>query len=361
VIYRNTWLVLSIVFVAFGGATRAHAEDKLKVVTTTTDLASIVKAIGGDKVEVSSLGTGKEDPHFIDAKPSCMVMARDADLWVRIGMELEIGYENLVIDGSHNPKIRIGTDGHLDASEGVIRLEVPTGKIDRSMGDIHPMGNPHYWLDPLNMRIVAKHVAARLSKLRPGDEAYFNEMLRAFAKRLDEAMFGRDLIKAAASVSGGEDQAGAKLWALFLKGQLENFVKDHGGDSLWGGWFGDMRPLRGTKIITYHRSWSYFANRFGLEVVGELEPKPGIEPTASHLSELVATATHEKISFILMEPFYSRQAPDWLSGKTGIPVVQVANSVGGRPEATDYIRMIDGVVKGCVAAHASGLMSTTEK
>src|SRR5262249_14931642 len=135
-----------------------------------------------------------------DAKPSCMVLARDADLWVRVGMELEIGYENLILDGARNPKIRVGTPGHLDAAEGVIRLEVPTGKIDRSMGDVHPQGNPHYWLDPLNVRIVAKNVAARLAKLNPGDAAYFDQRLKAFLARLDEAMFGPKLMVPAATV-----------------------------------------------------------------------------------------------------------------------------------------------------------------
>ncbi|MFH1107618.1 MAG: metal ABC transporter substrate-binding protein [Planctomycetota bacterium] len=335
--------------VGLRGAT-VNADGKLKVVTTTSDLRSVVEAVGGDKVEVSSLGTGREDPHFIDAKPSCMVLARDARLWVRIGMELEIGYENLVIDGSRNTRIRIGSPGHLDASEGVIRLEVPTGKIDRSMGDVHPQGNPHYWLDPLNVRIAAKNVAARLTKLRPDDEAYFNERLKAFLARLDGGMFGSTLMAAAATATGSADQAGAKLWALLLKGQLDDFVKEHGGDPVLGGWFGTMRPFRGVKILTYHRSWSYFANRFGLDVVAELEPKPGIEPSPAHLSDLVDKIASDKVRFLLMEPFYSRHAPDWLAAKTGIAVVDVANSVGGQTEATDYISLMDLIVKRCVSA-----------
>src|SRR5207248_671500 len=142
------------------------------------------------------------DPHFIDAKPSYMVAAREAQLWVRIGLELEIGYENLVIDGSRNSNIRIGSPGHLDAAEGVLRLEVPTGRVDRSMGDIHPQGNPHYWLDPRNMRIVAKNVAARLSQLDPSDKNYFAERLKAFQRRLDQGMFGPKLVAAAAQVAG---------------------------------------------------------------------------------------------------------------------------------------------------------------
>lgn len=331
-------------------AAPALAAGKLKVVTTTSDLRSLVESIGGANVEVASLGTGREDPHFIDTKPSCMVLARDADLWVRVGLELEIGYENLVIDGSRNSKIRVGTPGHLDAAEGVLRLEVPTGKVDRSMGDIHPQGNPHYWLDPLNMRIVAKSIANRLTQLDGAHAEEYAKNLKAFQAQLDQAMFGDKLLAAAAKVAGAPDQAGAKLWALLIKNELDKFVADNGGDAVRGGWWGAMRPLHGTKILTYHRSWSYFTNRFGLDVVAELEPKPGIEPSPAHLSELVDIVARDKVKFLLMEPFYSRQAPDWLAGKTGVRVVEVANSVGGQPGATDYIHTIDQVVKQCVEA-----------
>src|SRR5262245_50495268 len=224
------------------------AVAKLKVVTTTSDLRSIAEAVGGDKVDVASIGTGHEDPHFIDAKPSTMVLAHDADLWIRIGLELEIGYENLILDGARNPKIRIGTQGHLDASEGVIRLEVPTGKVDRSMGDIHPLGNPHYWLDPLNGRIMAKHIAARLSELDLANAPYYADHRKAFEHRLDEAMFGPRLLAS---------NDGATLWVSMVKGQFDTFLKAHGGDAALGGWYGAMRPLAGTKVITYHRSWSY--------------------------------------------------------------------------------------------------------
>jgi ABC-type Zn uptake system ZnuABC Zn-binding protein ZnuA len=322
-------------------APAAWAVDKLKVVTTTTDLKAIVEAVGGDKVDVASLGTGREDPHFIDAKPSYMLLANDADLWVRIGMELEIGYEGLILDGARNPKIRLGTPGHLDASEGIIRLEVPTGKLDRSMGDVHPLGNPHYWLDPLNVRIVAKNVAARLKQLDAADAAYFQERLEAFQKRLDAAMFGPKLLGAA---------EGAKLWAMLLKGELDGFVQAHGGDDLGGGWWGAMRPLAGTHIVTYHRSWSYFANRFGLNVIDELEPKPGIPPSPAHLADVLEKVQKQGAKFLLMEVFYSRQAPDWLADRTGIKVVEVPNSVGGQPDATDYISLMNLIVARCVDA-----------
>jgi ABC-type Zn uptake system ZnuABC Zn-binding protein ZnuA len=303
-------------------------------VTTTTDLASIARVIGGDRVEVTCVATGREDPHFIAAKPSYMMAARKADLWIRVGLELEIGYEELILDGSRNPKIRIGTDGHLDASEGVLRLEVPTQRIDRSMGDIHPMGNPHYWLDPLNGRIVAKNISRRLARLAPEHAEYFGKRTEEFRRQLDERMFGPELV---------DRIGGSKLWASLLKDRLDDLLKDATLPSL-GGWLGAMRPYTGNKIITYHRSWSYFAHRFGLVVAGELEPKPGIPPSPGHVAEVIKRIKAGGIQVLLMEPFYSRKAPDLVASQTGITIVESANSVGGQEEATDYLAMLDNVV-----------------
>jgi zinc/manganese transport system substrate-binding protein len=318
----------------------ALGEDKLRVVTTTTDLAAIARAVGGDKVEVTAIATGFEDPHFIAAKPSYMMAARKADLWIRVGLELEIGYEPLILDGSRNPKIRVGTPGHLDASEGVLRLEVPTQIIDRSMGDVHPLGNPHYWLDPLNGRVVAQNIGKRLEQLAPQDAEYFREQTAAFHRALDERMFGRELVTKI---------GGSKLWALLLKGQLDKTLEEP-GQPLVGGWLATMRPHRGQEIITYHRSWSYFVNRFGLAVADELEPKPGIPPSPGHVAEVVKRIKSEEIKLLLMEPFYSRKAPDLVAAETGVTVVECANSVGGQPEAADYLTMIDNIVNRVGAA-----------
>ena len=318
----------------------AEGGDKLRVVTTTTDMAAIVRAIGGDKVEVTAIATGREDPHFIAAKPSYMMAARKADLWVRVGLELEIGYEELILDGSRNAGIRIGTPGHLDASEGVLRLEVPTQKIDRSMGDIHPLGNPHYWIDPLNGRIVAKSIGKRLCRLAPEHADYFDERTESFQRQLDERMFGRELV---AKIGG------SKLWALLLKGRLEQLLEEPGQPAL-GGWLVAMRLYAGKRIITYHRSWSYFAHRFGLEVADELEPKPGIPPSPGHVADVVKRVKDEGIEVLLMEPFYSRKAPDLVASQTGISIVECANCVGGQPEVTDYLTMIDNVVNRVSAA-----------
>ena len=311
-----------------------QGSDKLQMVTTTTDLAAIARAVGGDKVEVTAIATGFEDPHFISAKPSYMMAARKADLWIRVGLELEIGYEQLILDGSRNAGIRLGTTGHLDASEGVLRLEVPTQRIDRSMGDIHPLGNPHYWVDPLNGRIIAKNIGKRLERLAPEHADYFKERTAAFHRQLDERMFGEELL---AKFSG------PKLWALLLKGRLDKLLEEPGQPGL-AGWLAAMRPHAGQKVVTYHRSWSYFVHRFGMAVADELEPKPGIPPSPGHVADVVKRIKAEKVKVLLMEPFYSRKAPDLVASETGIRVIECANSVGGQPEATDYLTMIDNII-----------------
>jgi len=326
-------LVLTACIASFP-AVNAQGNEKLRVVTTTTDLAAIARAVGGDKVEVTAIATGYEDPHFIAAKPSYMMAARKADLWIRVGLELEIGYEELILDGSRNARIRIGTPGHLDASEGVLRLEVPTQRIDRSMGDIHPLGNPHHWLDPLNGRIVAKSICKRLERLAPEHAEYFKDRTASFQRELDKRMFGPELVG---------KTGGGKLWALLLKGQLNKVLQKPGQPAL-GGWLATMRPHAGQKVVTYHRSWSYFAHRFGLVVVEELEPKPGIPPSPGHLADVVKRVEAEAVKVLLMEPFYSRKAPDLLASETGINVVECANSSGGQAEATDYLTMIDNIV-----------------
>jgi len=325
------WSASVAVFAASG----VEGEDRLRVVTTTTDLAAIAEAIGGDKIEVTALATGREDPHFIAAKPSYMMAAKKADFWIRVGLELEIGYEELIIDGSRNAKIRVSSPGHLDASQGVLRLEVPTQKVDRSMGDIHPLGNPHYWLDPLNGRIVAKSIGQRLGQLAPQHASYFEDRVRLFQRQLDEGMFGAELVRA---VGGG------KLWALLLKGRLDQTLAAPAMPPV-GGWLELMRPFEGQRIVTYHRSWSYFAHRFGLTVAEELEPKPGIPPSPGHVAEVIERIKAENVKLLVMEPFYSRKAPELVSSETGIKVVECANSVGGQPEASDYLSMIDNIVK----------------
>lgn len=309
--------------------------QKLNVLTTHTVLKSIAEEVGGEHVSVACLATGREDPHAIEAKPSYMVSARKADLFVKIGMDLEIGYEQLVIDGSRNYKIRLGQPGYLDASLNVLRLEVPTIKVDRSMGDVHPLGNPHYWLDPYNARIVARSVADRLGELDPAHAADYEARCADFERRLDTAMFGERLV---------ERIGGDRLWSLELAGRLDAHLRDNGLEGEAGGWYQQAQSLRGLRLVTYHRSWVYFAKRFGLNIVGELEPKPGIPPSPGHLRYIVATARSAKATVILMEPYYSPRAAEFVAEKIEGRVVEAANAVEGQQGVTDYFLLMENVI-----------------
>jgi zinc/manganese transport system substrate-binding protein len=321
---------------------QCQAKDKLNIVTTTKNLESIAKTIGGDYVEVSAISTGKEDPHYIAAKPSYMLKAKNADLWIRIGLELEIGYESLILEGSRNPKIHIGAPGHLDVSKGITPLEVPTQKIDRSLGDVHPLGNPHYWLDPYNGRIIAKNICERLKQLDPDNANNYERNLSEFLLKLDNAMFGSKLVKAA----GGE-----QLWKIQTNGTLDSYIRyynekvSQSNEQLsLDGWLAKMKPFEHSKIVIYHRSWTYFFDRFKLQDVAELEPKPGIPPGPAHILDVINTMKSEKVEIILMEPFYSKSDADAVAKKTNAKVVAAATAVNGQKEAVDYIAMIDNIV-----------------
>jgi zinc/manganese transport system substrate-binding protein len=314
-------------------ATFCMAADKLNVVTTTTNLASIAQAVGGDHVSAVSIGGGDEDPHFIQAKPSYMMKAHKADLWICIGMELEIGYERLILEGSRNPRIQLNTPGHLDASEGISKLEVPTERVTRAMGDVHPLGNPHYWLDPYNGRIIAANICRRLKQLDSDHSADYDRNLAAFLLKLDDAMFGEKLVAAI----GGE-----RLWRMELAGTLDNFIKDSNNVPSVGGWAAKMKPFEHAKIVIYHRSWPYFFHRFNLDDVAELEPKPGIPPGPAHILEVINTMKAQNAKVILMEPFYNKLDADAVAKKTGAKVVVVPNSVDD--QVKDYIAMLDNVV-----------------
>ncbi len=311
----------------------------LRVVTTTTDLKSLAEAIGGDRVQVTAIAQGNQDPHHIEAKPSYILQARRADLWVRAGLDLEIGWESIILEGSRNRRIQIGTTGHLDASEGIEPLDVVGGLAHPLAGDIHPRGNPHYWVDPWNGRLMAASIGARLTKLAPSDAQFFADRLKAFQKRLDEATFGPEAVAEA----GGE-----KLWEAQRRGELDALLAER--KLALGGWAGKMRPFRGAKIATYHRSWVYFARRFGLEIAAELEPKPGVPPSPAHLRGVMNRVQGEKIRALLVEPFYDRRAPDLVAERTGIEVLVVTLSVGGQEGVGDYLTLVANIVDRLSAA-----------
>ena len=318
---------------AYADASAGREDKKLNILTTTSDLKSITEEIGGQYVNVTSICAGNQDPHFAEARPSIIANARKADLLVVIGLELEVGYEPLIIEGSRNTKIKPGADGYLDVSAGVLLREVPTGKVDRSMGDVHPFGNPHYWLDPYNARIMALNIYNRLQKINPAHSVDYQANYQAFIKKIDEAMFGAEAV---GKISGD------KLWEQETAGKLDEFIKDK--DIKLGGWIEKARALRGMKIVIFHRSWTYFINRFGLIESGEIEPKPGIPPGPAHLKDLIDRIKSANVKVILTESFYDRKSSDFVAAQTGASVAVCALSVGGKAEAGDYIGLIDHLI-----------------
>jgi ABC-type Zn uptake system ZnuABC Zn-binding protein ZnuA len=262
-----------------------------------------------------------------------------ADLFISIGLDLEIAWEDAIIRGSRNNNLRPGAKGHLYASTGISPLEKPTGAVTRAQGDIHPNGNPHIWLDPANARTIAESIADRMSQLDPTNKTVFQRNLAAFQRRVDDAMFGSAAVSAIGS---------AKLWSWSSAGNLSAQVRAAG--QRLGGWAATMEPLRGTSIVTYHKSWSYLARRFGLDVVDQLEPKPGIPPAPGHIAQVIRECTSSKVKVILQEPFYSQNAAKTVAARTGAKVVIAPLTVGSDPAAKDYFSLMDTVVSRLAAA-----------
>ena len=284
----------------------AHpAAAAVKVVTTTQDLAAIVQAVGGSDVSVSSIARGDLDPHFVDAKPSFMVKLASADLVVAVGLELEIGWLPSLLTGSRNPKVQPGAAGYLDASAAVSPIEKPTGAIDRSRGDIHPLGNPHYWLDPENGRKVARLVAQKLTALDAAHSADYANNLATFEATLT---------------------------------QKES------------GWTAKMAPLRDANVVGYHSTFDYFCAAYGLHVVGFVEPKPGIPPTPAHTLEISAKAKEAKVSVVLVEPYHSPSGAKSIADAAGARVVVVPTSVGSATGIVSYFDLFDHIVASLTGA-----------
>src|SRR5947207_3830903 len=292
---KTKLIVLVAVFLsAWSGV--AAAQSKLNVIATTEDLASIAREVGGDHITVESIARGYQDPHFVEAKPSFILKMQKANILILVGRELEIGWLPPLIQQSRNGKIQVGADGYLDASLKARILEVPQGQITRAMGDVHPLGNPHYWLDPENGAIIAREIFDKLVEFRPADRAYFEQRLNDFNTRLGEA---------------------EKRWV------------------------GMMAPYKGTKLVTYHRSFPNFAERFGLDIVGYVEPRPGIPPTPQHTFDLENEMKRMNVKLVLVEPYFDLKTPNKIGHDTGAEVLVMPPSVGGVKEVTDYFKLFD--------------------
>ena len=279
---------------------------RLQVCCSVPDLASLVQAVGGDNVSVTAFAKGTEDPHFIEAKPSFVKSLSQANLLVMLGLEMEAGWSPVVLQSARNQAVLPGAAGYLDASTAIRPLDVPTGVIDRSMGDVHAGGNPHYLLDPICGMQVARLIRDKLSELRPDQKAYFDQRYEAFCRQMGELLVGEQLAR-----KYKLDDI-PKLCLLFEHGKLEPYLKSQNEESLLGGWLGMMLPYYGTKAVDDHNMWPYFARRFGLRVVAHMEPKPGVPPTTQHLGTVAQQMRAEQVRLVLANPYYDpRHAQFW--------------------------------------------------
>ena len=277
---------------------RVSSADVLRIVTTTTDLADMVRAVGGDRVLVQSLSLGTQDPHLVEPRPSMVMQVKRADVLIRIGMDQDVWAQSL-IDAARNSRVVYGGEGYVDASRRISKLQVPVGRVDMRMGHIHIYGNPHYWLDPNNAGVISEDILEKLCELQPSDEDYFRQNHTLFVARIDSAIHE---------------------------------------------WERVIFPFAGTKIVTYHNSWIYFATRFQLQIAGYIEPKPGIPPTPSHVTELAEMMNNENVRVILIEPYYNLRIAETIAERTGARVVIMPSSVGGVKEVSSYLELFDYLV-----------------
>jgi zinc/manganese transport system substrate-binding protein len=292
-------------------------------------------------VSVTVFAKAAEDPHFVEPKPSFVVNLRDANLLVVVGRDLEAGWLPPLVATARNRDILHGGRGYLDASAAVEADQAPTMVVDRSMGDVHPLGNPHYLTDPMNGLRVAALVRDRLSELRPERGEAFAQRYGDFRRRLGVAMVGETL-------AGTYEFE--KLAALGEYGRLESFLASQGQASVLGGWLALMGPHRGVKAVEDHAVWASFARRFGIDIVARMEPLPGIPPTTRHLGEVVGLMRAEGVKLILATVYYDPRHARFLATQTGAGIVQMENQVGGRPGTDDYLGMSDYNVRHVVAA-----------
>lgn len=315
------WLVVS--------PTAAGAK-RLEIVATIPDLANLAQTLGGDAVSVVSLAKGPQDVHFVEARPSFIKKLHDADLLLSVGMELESGWLPPLVQAARNPRIQPGGAGFLDTSVAIAPLEVPQTRIDRSMGDVHPFGNPHYLTDPLNGLRVAALLRDRLGALRPGDAEGFAARYDAFADDLVRRLVGPELPAA-------RDRN--EIVAAIENRRLASLVTAS-GTSL-GGWLGQTQAFGTRPAVEDHRAWVYFAQRFGLELVAALEPLPGIAPTTRHLGEVVAQMRQDAVTLILSTPYVSRRHAEFVAEQTDARILDLAHQVDSRPGTGDYLSVVD--------------------
>ena len=272
---------------------------ELNVVASLPDFGAIAEAIGGKAVTVTTIARGSEDPHFVDARPSFVRVLNKADLLIESGADLEAGWLPTLVTAARNAKIQGTGKGHLVLAPSMKLIDVPNAPVDRSMGDVHPTGNPHFWLDPRNGKIIAQRIAGALSELDPKNAALYEKNRSAFESKID---------------------------------------------AKWPEWEKKLESLRGAKLITYHKTYEYLAAAFGFEVVAQLEPKPGIEPSATHIAHLVQQARSGGVKFVIIEPYRPRKSAEQVAEAIGARMLVLPDKTGSIPQASDYVSLFDAIV-----------------
>lgn len=312
--------------------------DALKIVCSFSDYASIANFIVEDNANVDYIASGQEDPHFVPPKPSFAMKLRDADIWITTGMDLEMWAPTL-LDKARNRKIMDGEIGFVAVSDEINILE-KVEKADRTEGDIHLMGNPHINTGPLNWKIIADNITIGLRKVDPDNSDFYISQRDKFKDKVDRALFGDQLV----DMFGGET-----LCKLLENKTLFTFLEKDYGDGklidLLGGWLEEALPFRGMKIIAYHKNWAYFADTFGLEILGFIEPKPGIPPSAKHVQNMIQLIKDQQIGLMLVANYFEKKSPQMIESKTGIKALFLPMFVHGAPELTDNFKLVDFWIK----------------
>lgn len=337
---RAIMIAALLVTIAWNIPAAAAGEQgaKVRVVCTLPTLKALTEEIGGDRVAVTALAKGDQDPHFVTPTPVLMRETREADLFIENGFSLEL-WADQVANGSGNSRIFRGTPGRLVAGEGIAALEIPQ-VLSREFGDIHPQGNPHVWLDPPQAKVEAANICEGLKRVDPAGAATYDARREDFFKRIDSALFGPALLK----LIGIQ-----KLTRLTWSGQLHSFLANnqYGGKPLSayaGGWLQAAQALNGVKAYEFHKVWVYFARVFGIQLMGTIEERPGIPPGPQHLRQVTESIQAEKVPLILVDNFYDPSVPNNIARQTGAVVVVLPNQVGGEPGIDNYFDLINRVI-----------------
>jgi ABC-type Zn uptake system ZnuABC Zn-binding protein ZnuA len=307
----------------------------IKVITTFSDYASIVKELGGEKVSVEFLSHGDQDPHFVPPKPSLSIKLRKADMFVCTGLDLEV-WATTLLDKARNRQIMDGAQGYVTVYEGIELMQKPQTALSRTEGDIHIYGNPHIHTSPLNWKYVSRNILIGLKKVDPNNASYYESRQKEFEDKVDRAMFGENLVE----IFGGET-----LWNLLQAGNLFEFLeKEYQGSKLielLGGWLKKALPFRDKEVIAYHKNWAYFARDFGLKVIGYIETKPGIPPTPKHIEKTIQLIESRGVDLMVVATYFEKRKPRVISQKTGIKALFLPLSVGGNERVVDNFQLMD--------------------